>query len=806
MGASENSPPQERSLGDLPPTVLDHLLEGCQVIGRDWRYLYANEAAARHGRSTPASLVGRTMMDAYPGIERTEIFAVLRRSMEERTPALFENAFVFPDGTTGWFELRFEPVPEGVCVLSIDITQRKLAEISLERRTRALRTLSRSNQAVMRAADEEQIIREVAHVVVHEGGYPKAWIGLVEPSSAGVRRVTSAAAATAPPEGALAQPSGAGGEEDLAERVAQSGEPELVRFRSEGSAWERAALEHGLSSCLALPVRGRDEVLGVLVIYGAEPDAFDESERGILDEVALDLGYGITAVRTRRAELEAIAKLEAFRQRARAVFDHAPHATFVWQKAPDGMRLIELNEAARALLGDAVSTIAGTPAADVARFFPGLEEDLARCLDERATGRREIDCTLPGPGGRLRMVLTYGHVPPDRVVVHAQDVTRERRTEARLHATERLEAVGRLAGGVAHDFNNLLSVILTSAEFALTRLAPSDPIREDLEQVLAAGQKAAQLTKQLLAFGRRQVLEPQPTDLNCVLRDLREILERALGADIALELALAPDLGTVMADASQVERILVNLALNARDAMPSGGRVVLETSNAVLDEHHSGHEVVRPGPYVCLAVTDTGTGMPPEMCERIFEPFFTTKAGKGTGLGLSSVYGIVKQSDGYIWVTSEVGRGTTFRIYLPRVEVPAAARKRAGADSPLTGRETVLIVEDEEGVRRASERILKAVGYRVLTAASGPEALQIAARHVGEIDLLLTDVVMPGMSGPEVAARLEKERPNLAVLYMSGYADEAISRHGAPAGGVQFIPKPFSVEQLRRKVREVLDG
>lgn len=733
MEASSSGSPGE-TLGDLSLSTLDRLLEGFQLVGRDYRYLYLNEAAARHGRSTPAALVGRTMMEAYPEIERTEMFAVLRRALEERTPALLENAFVFPDGSTGWFELRFEPVPEGVCVLSVDITQRKRSEIALQRAARAFRMLSRSNQTLIRAVDEDQLVHSLTR-------------------------------------------------------------------------WERAALACGLSCCLVLPVRGGDAAaLGVLVVYGSEPDAFDEAERDVLDEVALDFGYGITALRTRRAELEAVSRLEEFRKRARAVFDHLPHATFVWEAGPDNVRLVELNEAARALLGDAVPTAMGTPATEIAPFFPGLDEDLARCLAERTAGRREVDLKVPGSEAPLRMALTCGYVPPDRVVVHAQDVTRERHTEARLLATERLEAIGRLGGGVAHDFNNLLSVILTSTEFALARLPASDPVRADVEQVQAAGQQAAQLTRQLLAFGRRQVLEPQPTDLNRVLGDLRKMLERVLGADIELALELAPDLGTVMADAGQLERVMINLTLNAREAMPRGGRLTIETSNALLDEHHGGREVaVRPGPYVCLAVTDTGVGIPAEVRDRVFEPFFSTKGGKGTGLALSSVYGIVKQSEGYIWVTSELGRGTTFRIYLPRLDAPPAERKRAESAPARSGGATVLIVEDEDGVRRASERILAAVGYRVLTAASGAEAIELALRHAGEIELVLTDVVMPGMSGPEVAARLKETRPSLEVLYMSGYADTAIGQHGVLAEGAHFIAKPFSVEALRRKVREVLD-
>jgi PAS domain S-box-containing protein len=507
------------ALDELPRTILDSLLEGCQVISRDYRYLYLNDAIVRQSRTTREALLGRTMMEAYTGIEDTEMFSVLRRCMDDRVPARIENELTFPDGSRRWFELYFEPVNVGVTILSIDINDRKRAET--EARTRA------------------------------------------------------------------------------------------------------------------------------------------------------------------------------------------------------------------------------------------------------------ID---------------------------------QRRLESQLETVQRLEAVGRLAGGVAHDFNNLLSVILTYAQFAIEALPESDPIRADIEQVQEAGLRAASLTRQLLAYSRRQVLERQITNLDDVVAGLAVMLRRLLREDITLDVLPAADLDNVFADPGQLEQVIMNVVVNAGDAMPLGGRITIETSNAVVEPETEPGAPAAPRRVVRISIADTGVGMSPEILGRVFDPFFTTKeTGKGTGLGLSTVYGIVKQSGGEVSIESELGRGTTVTIDLPPAEA-AASRKRRGRRTTLaTGDETILIAEDEEAVRRAAQRILEAAGYEVLTASNGDEAVALVRAHAGDIHLLLTDVVMPGMSGRELAERLEVLRPALKVLFVSGYTDDAIVHHGVLETGTPFLGKPFAVSALTRKVREVLD-
>jgi len=380
--------------------------------------------------------------------------------------------------------------------------------------------------------------------------------------------------------------------------------------------------------------------------------------------------------------------------------------------------------------------------------------------------------------------------------------------EEQLRQSQKMEAIGRLAGGIAHDFNNLLTVIKGYSQLSLIELKEDVPLRGNIEEIKRASQKAADLTRQLLAFSRRQILEMKVLDLNSLLMDLDKMLHRLIGEDIELVTVFTDDLGRVKTDSGWVEQIIMNLAVNAKDAMPNGGKLTIETINVELDEHYArAHVAVTPGRYVMLSVSDTGVGMTPEVRQQVFEPFFTTKEkGKGTGLGLSTVYGIVKQSGGNIWVYSEHGKGTTFKIYLPRVDEPLEElRRRVEVKEAPRGTETILIVEDEEDVLKLVGRILSRQGYKVLEASQGLDAFLIAEKYEDLIHLLVTDVVMPKIGGRELADRIAEIRPEIKVLYMSGYTDNAIVHHGVLRGGMKFIQKPFTVEGLARKVREVLD-
>ena len=480
---------------------------------------------------------------------------------------------------------------------------------------------------------------------------------------------------------------------------------------------------------------------------------------------------------------------------------------------PDGI-VQTWNPAAERLFGWTAQEVTGTllptvPAGDE----PAFRESRRRVMQgEPLTGmemvRKKKDGTtvtvnlfgapLRDAAGRVTGVLGL-----------MEDVTGVKRLEQQFFQAQKMEAVGRLAGGVAHDFNNLLTAILGSTDLLLETLPPDHPGREDALETRKAALRAADLTRQLLAFSRQQVLAPRVLSLNDVVSEMHKMLHRLIGEDVELRTVLGENLGAARADPGQIEQVVVNLAVNARDAMPNGGRLTIETANVDLDDGYAAeHTVVVPGRYVMLAVSDTGMGMDAATKARVFEPFFTTKPkGKGTGLGLATVYGIVKQSGGYVWVYSEPGQGTSLKIYLPRVDAPVEASSPAHpATGSLAGSETVLVVEDQEEVRRLTRRILEGRGYRVLVAASGPEALRLAEHQAGGIDLLVTDVVMPGMSGRELGLLLGPARPRMKVLYVSGYTDESIVHHGVLEPGVAFMQKPFSAEGLARKVREVLDA
>lgn len=393
--------------------------------------------------------------------------------------------------------------------------------------------------------------------------------------------------------------------------------------------------------------------------------------------------------------------------------------------------------------------------------------------------------------------------------VFAEDVTEKRVLEKQLRMAQKMEAIGRLSGGIAHDFNNLLGVIIGYSGVLKKALNPENALWEHALEIEKAGKRAASLTKQLLAFSRQQVLTPAVLSLNTLVSDMEKMIPRLLGEDIELSLALDPNLGEVKADGSQIEQIILNLAVNARDAMPTGGRLQIRTANVELDQTYArNHPGSKVGKYVMLAVTDTGMGMDATTLTHIFEPFFTTKElGKGTGLGLATVYGIVKQSNGYIWVDSASGKGASFQIYLPRHEGQAALEEqKVGPAEELRGSESILLVEDAEPLRKLAQTFLQAGGFRVVSAGSGEEALRVAASFGGALDLLLTDVVMPGMNGRVLAEQLLLRHPGTKVLYMSGYTDSFIAGHGVLEPDTHLLHKPFSEEVLIQKVREVLDG
>jgi PAS domain S-box-containing protein len=476
-------------------------------------------------------------------------------------------------------------------------------------------------------------------------------------------------------------------------------------------------------------------------------------------------------------------------------------------------KILDANPALLAMLGHSSSELIGTHLGalyeDTQRWFDladrlragmpfyGLIVDWKRengaAIVVRVSGRSVSD------GGKSRTFELF-----------AEDVTERRALEQQVQQSHKMEAIGRLAGGIAHDFNNLLMVISGYSEFLLDRLGPEPTLRSPAQEIAGAAERASSLTRQLLAFSRKQMLTPKVLDLNGVVGENLKMLNRMIGEDIELVMIPAAGLGAVRADAGQIEQVIMNLAVNARDAMPGGGKLTIETSNLTIDEEFARlHAPLLSGEYVVLSISDNGAGMDMETQSHIFEPFFTTKGVKGTGLGLSTVYGIVKQSGGYIWVYSDAGKGTTFKIYLPRVaENVESSAQVAAPPEPATapGRETILLVEDETNLRYLARQFLEKQGYRVIEAPDGIVAMKMAAAHGGPIHLLLTDVIMPGMNGRELAQRIAEIRPDTKILYMSGYTENVIGRNGTLDAGIRLLQKPFTLRDLQNTVREVLNS
>ena len=573
---------------------------------------------------------------------------------------------------------------------------------------------------------------------------------------------------------------------------------------------------------LGVPLQAGDRVYGW--IYVADKLAtleFTEEDSRILTALAAHVALAFeNAERFRKIQEHArqleteIEERKRAEDRFRALVETAPTAIVI---VDDKGRIAEVNAQALRmfgyergeLIGEAVEVLLPERLRHV---HQGHRSSYAKEPRARPMGvgmelfaRRKDGSEFPVEISLGPLVTREGVLVSSTIV----DITERKKMEQHLRLSQRMEAIGKLSGGVAHDFNNLLTVILGSADALLETHPPDHPARRKLELIRQAGFSAADLTRQLLAFSRQQMLQPRVLDVKEIVKRTQDLLARLIGDNISLTISVEPSLACICADPGQIEQVLLNLAVNARDAMPKGGRISIEARNADLDESYKQeHQQVIPGQYVMIAVEDSGCGMDRETQARIFDPFFTTKElGKGTGLGLATVYGIVKQSRGYIWVYSEIGRGTIFKVYLPRVEQSAQSSAPKESDvSSLQGSETILLAEDSESLREMAREYLQSVGYTVFEAASGKEALQKAKDLHGAIHLLLTDVVMPEMSGPELASEMVSLRPGIRVIFTSGYTDDAIARQGVLDPGVAFIQKPYRPKALARKIREVLDG
>ena len=687
---------------------------------------------------------------------------------------------------------------------AIAINNARLHE-EAERRRKSAEALAEVGQAIAQSLDLEEVGQRIADRVRTLVGAVAAFLFRVDPKSGD--RVTVAVSGDVGSGFVRGEVhrghTGASGlalrEQRLVVTPDLLDDPRITLTPEDQARVERAAYR----AVLAVPLLIRERAIGVLVIGDRSGRVFTDEETRLVQAFADRAAWALESARLYKEVRDARDFLQSITESSiDAIFTTDVHG-----------RMTYFSPGATEIFGYQPEEGLGRPVAD---FYRGGPEE-ARTVMERlkVEGRiRNYETAFRAKDGRwVEVNASFSLLRDPSVgivgtVGVVKDITEHKRLEENLRQSQKMEAVGRLAGGIAHDFNNLMTIITGRAEMLLGRLRPDDPLHRDIELFRKTSARAAAVTRQLLAFSRKQVLQPKVLDLNAVVAGTDSMLRRLIGEDIDLVTVLEPALWHVRADPGQLEQVILNLAVNARDAMPNGGKLTIETGNVELDEGYaSRHVAVKPGSFVLLAVSDTGMGMDEATRSRMFEPFFTTKEqGEGTGLGLATVYGIVKQSGGNIWCYSEPGQGTAFKIYLPRVDEAVESLEPAPpAAEPQRGTETVLLVEDEDELRSVAREILEMYGYAVLEAQRPDDALLIAERHSGPIHVLVTDVVMPKMNGRDLARRLAPLRPETRVLYISGYTDEAIVRHGVLDPGTAFLEKPFTPDELARKVREVLD-
>jgi len=772
----------------------------------------------------PESVTPKTSAEFMALVHEADRAALAARIERATRDGVYTAEFriVLPDGGVRWVSSRGrclyddDGTPSAMTGVDLDITERKRDEDRIRHLNRVYAVLSDINQAIVREPELDRLLSEACRIAVDTGGFTMAWIGLMKAPGGKLAR-TAQAGADADTQRVvdrlitLEPPAGCA----FTQRAVETGRPAVcddIERDPAAASWRAEALPRGYRTMAAFPILRNGASIGAFNIYAGTPGAFDVEECRLLEELAGDIGFAIGVhereAERRLAEEQRRAAEDRFRQLAESI------QQVFWMADPRG-GLLYVSPAFETIFGRSCESLTASPGVWMDAVHPDDRERVEQAAYARSRrGDYDEVYRIVRPDGAVRWIRDRAfHMYNDagelyRLVGTAADITEQRQLEEQLQQAQKMEIVGRLAGGVAHDFNNLLTVINGMADLVLAALPEDDPTRDDLTQIRLAGDRAAALTGRLLAVSRRQILKPEIVDLSAIVAGLREMIVRLMGEDVTLVLELAPELASVKADPGQIEQVVLNLIVNARDAMPDGGVLTIETRTVTVDATYAAeHPGTRPGPHAMLAVRDTGVGMDESIRRRVFEPFFTTKPqGKGTGLGLSMVYGIVKQSGGSIWFHSEPGHGSRFTIYLPHVADAPAPRPAPPPLAAAGGHETVLVVEDEPPLRELAARVLTAAGYTVLQAANGAEALALLERHADPVHLVFTDVVMPGMNGRELAARLATLRPGIRVLYTSGYTEDAILRHGVLDDPGRFLGKPYTPSVLRRRIREALDG
>jgi PAS domain S-box-containing protein len=797
------SPHHTRSVPDPRSQFLEPLFqaspEALSISDCEHRVLWSNQAFSRMFGYDSAEILGQPLEDLVVSADRLPEALWVRESVAKGQSITLETQRKKKDGTLIHVTVSSAPLIiegklAGFYAGYHDITDRKRVEAL----SAALYRVAEQSSS----AQDLQHFYTAVHSIVDELMYAKNfYIALYDPVSETLSFPYFVDEQDSPPS---SKKLGHG----LTEYLLRTGEPLLATPEVLQAMEERGEVARRGSRSLdwmGVPLKVGNHTFGALVVQTYSKNIrYGERDKEILTFVSRQLA---SAIEIKRNE-QALRRSEA---RYRSLVQSSVYGIY---RSSLESRFLDVNTALIAMLGyeSAEEVLLLDPLQDV---FANPEEH-ARLMEEfRRTGRMDgIEVKWKKKDGRIITVRISGRAvssvdePADVLEAIAEDVTDRRALEDQFRQAQKMEAVGRLAGGVAHDFNNLLMVISGYTEVILAKLEIDHPVHEKARAIQQAADRATTLTRQLLAFSRKQLLELKVVSVNAIVEDMQRLVQPLIGENVELTTCLSPDAGHTRADAGQLEQILMNLVVNAKDAMPKGGKLVIQTQSITFDEtHRGGQTFIRPGRYVLLSVSDTGLGMDKETQSRIFEPFFTTKEkGKGTGLGLSTVYGIVKQTGGYVMVHSEEGRGTAFNIYLPRVNAPAEMLALPSPRIAEGGTETILLVEDEDSVRQLVRETLQSRGYRVLEAENGDAGLSAAALCPDAIDLVITDVVMPGMSGRELAQQLSASRPETKVLYLSGYTEDAIMNEGTIEAGKAFLQKPFTLQNLSRKVREVLES
>ncbi len=776
---------------------LNSISEGIQILDGELRYLYLNDACVNQAGLKREDLIGKRMVDVYNGIEKTELYKRLTDCLINKAKDEIENEFTYPDGKKGWFLLIIEPFEDGLIIFSTDISQVKEKEKRIVKLNRLLKCIKDINQLIIREKDIGRLINSATSIIGESRLFKAAFI-LIERenkikhfSIQGENRITFAIG-----------------------KMIQSGSfPECIKkvrgarilIKGKGNPKNCGDCKFFESVCnegeyVILPITYGLKYFGFMMIIANEGVEFADEDVSLIKEISDDLGYSIYSTAVEYEYGRSIRLIEKLMENIKSIVSILGSNNEIKYINPF-IKNFGFDD--KMLIGRSIfDTIISSDKNDVIKAISSMREGKSQEFIFHITDNKKMIHTF-----RARGTILSEENKEDVILLILDDITEQRLIEQQMYSAQRLESVGRLAGGVAHDFNNLLFVILNYVDFAIKEVEKETKIYEYLNNIREASIRASDLTRQLLSFSRRDISEKSVIDINTAIKNIIKLVKRIIGENIDIEFIESSNIKPVLMDPGHFDQILMNLIVNAKDAMPAGGKIIINTDIINVTEDYNQQRIsLKKGSYSIVSITDTGVGMDDSILKRIFEPFFTTKdKDKGTGLGLSTVYGLVKRYMGEIFVYSEVNRGTIFKIYLPSFLEEEQKGDETVIIEARGGDETILLVEDDALVRDITLKMLKDAGYNVLVASSPADAIKLVDDGKERIDLLLSDIVMPEMSGIDLAEKIVMKIPDIKILFMSGYTEQTLAYHKILGGFINLIQKPFDSNTLNKKLRELLD-